>query len=194
MDMTKRYPTLIVDDSRDHAELVRSILAPLELESSIAQSGAEALDMLATRRFALLLTDLAMPGMDGLKLLKKVRERYEGLPVIVITSFGDVRSAVKAMQAGAFSYFTKGGDPDELQAEVKKALRSIETKTPPPPSPIPEIPSQEPTMSLKQVREKAEAEHIISVLSNVGGSRTKAAEMLGITYRQLYNRLKNLLR
>ncbi len=199
--MAQAFSILLVDDSPDHAALMRDILQPLKMVVHLANSGNNALEMLLAQPYDILLTDLAMPGMDGMTLLKKVRVLYPAMPVIVITCYGDVRSAVQAMQAGAFSYFTKGGAADELLKEVRRAFRCIETNA------LDQVQntSAKPAccsvsqdhgtrdLSLKEFREQAEAEHIISVLNKVGGSRTKAAKALGITYRQLYNRLKDLM-
>ncbi len=203
--MAEACSILIVDDSPEHAELLRDLLESEEMEVALAASGCEALEILAARSFDVLLTDLAMPGMDGIKLLKKVRPLYPKLPVIVITCFGDVRSAVRAMQAGAFSYFCKGSASDELLHEVHKALQyteepglSVQQSTPEAfvfeqSWPGQKTPDAEQCLSLKEVRDQAEAEHIISVLNRVGGNRSKAAKALGITYRQLYNRLKDII-
>lgn len=198
--MAEVFSILIVDDSPDHAEVLRDILLPLGGEVGLADSGSSALDMLVKKPFDLMLTDLAMPGMDGITLLKRAHVLYPAMPVIVITCFGDVRSAVRAMQGGAFSYFTKGGAADELLMEVRKAIRYVEAnassgKQHNPQAPHCVFPKRhvEDELSLKEFREQAEAEHIIAVLNKVGGSRSKAAKALGITYRQLYNRLKDII-
>ncbi len=200
--MAQAYSILIVDDSPEHGKLLRDLLVSSEIDVFLAGSGFEALEKLEARSFDVLLTDLAMPGMDGIKLLKKAKLLYPAMPVIVITCFGDVRSAVRAMQAGAFSYFCKGSASDELLQEVHKAFQCVEDggasgmKDAARSSAL-EIGQnayeEDECRSLKEVRDQAEAEHIISVLNRVGGNRTRAAKALGITYRQLYNRLKDII-
>lgn len=122
--MLSRTRLLLVDDDPG---LLRTLQVLLEDEGGyaveLASSGGEALDRLA--RFAgirAVLSDLSMPGMDGLELLERIRDIVPGLPVILMTAFGSVSSAVEAMKRGAFQYLTKPVDPDELLLQVKRAL------------------------------------------------------------------------
>ncbi|MBZ4420847.1 sigma-54 dependent transcriptional regulator [Myxococcus sp. RHSTA-1-4] len=114
---------LVVDDE----EGVRSFLAEaLECEGhsvTTAADGDEAARLLAKQGVDLLLTDLKMPGLDGLSLLRKVREEQPDVEVIVLTAVGSVESAVAAMKAGAFEYLTKPvSSPAELRLTVARAL------------------------------------------------------------------------
>jgi two-component system response regulator FlrC len=114
---------LVVDDE----EGVRSFLAEaLEVEGhavTTAADGEEAARLLARQGVDLLLTDLKMPGMDGLTLLRKVREEQPDVEVIVLTAVGSVESAVAAMKAGAFEYLSKPvSSPAELRLVVARAL------------------------------------------------------------------------
>ena len=77
----------------------------------------------------LVLTDLRLPDHDGLELLKLLKNESSRVPVVLMTSYGDIRTAVKAMKMGAFDYVTKPVNPDEILATVKRALRSAETDT-----------------------------------------------------------------
>lgn len=77
----------------------------------------------------LVLTDLRLPDHDGLELLKLLKNESSRVPVVLMTSYGDIRTAVKAMKMGAFDYVTKPVNPDEILATVKRALRSAETET-----------------------------------------------------------------
>ncbi|MCE9670404.1 sigma-54 dependent transcriptional regulator [Myxococcus stipitatus] len=114
---------LVADDE----EGVRSFIAEaLEVEGhavSTAADGDEAARVLAKQGVDLLVTDLRMPGMDGLTLLRKVREEQPDVEVIVLTAVGSVESAVAAMKAGAFEYLLKPvGSPAELRLTVSRAL------------------------------------------------------------------------
>lgn len=116
---------LVVDD--DRAFLV-SLEALLEDEGGYrvetAGSGAEALDVVrAPGRVDLVVSDLSMPGMDGLELLRAVRDESPEMPFIVMTAHGSVATAVEAMRLGAFQYLTKPVDPDELLVQVQGALQ-----------------------------------------------------------------------
>ncbi|AGC45061.1 Fis family transcriptional regulator [Myxococcus stipitatus DSM 14675] len=114
---------LVADDE----EGVRSFIAEaLEVEGHLvttAADGAEAARLLAKQGVDLLVTDLRMPGMDGLTLLRKVREEQPDVEVVVLTAVGSVESAVSAMKAGAFEYLLKPvGSPAELRLTVARAL------------------------------------------------------------------------
>ncbi|MCP3100871.1 sigma-54 dependent transcriptional regulator [Myxococcus sp. K15C18031901] len=114
---------LVADDE----EGVRSFIAEaLEVEGhavSTAADGDEAARVLARQGVDLLVTDLRMPGMDGLTLLRKVREEQPDVEVIVLTAVGSVESAVAAMKAGAFEYLLKPvGSPAELRLTAARAL------------------------------------------------------------------------
>ena len=69
-----------------------------------------------------MITDLRMPGQNGIELLEKVHKKYERLPVIVITAYGTIETAMEAMQKGAFSYITKPFKKEEILLGVEKAL------------------------------------------------------------------------
>jgi two-component system response regulator HydG len=76
----------------------------------------------------LVLTDLRLPDHDGLELLKLLKSESSRVPVVLMTSYGDIKTAVKAMKMGAFDYVTKPVNPDEILATVKRALRSTEVE------------------------------------------------------------------
>ncbi len=69
-----------------------------------------------------------MPEMDGLELLDKIKEEYPDQDVIIVTGYGTVKNAVEAMKRGAFSYFIKGHDPDELLLDIEKIIRLSDLK------------------------------------------------------------------
>ena len=121
-----RERLLLVDDDPG---LLRTLQVLLEDEGGFsvetAPSGEAALErLLSTAGIRLVVSDLSMPGMDGMELLRCVRERHGEIPVILMTAFGTVRSAVEAMRLGAFSYLTKPIDPDELLLQVERALEA----------------------------------------------------------------------
>ena len=110
----------------DDPSLRRVLAYHLEREGhavEIAADGREGLDLLDSKTFDLVLTDVRMPRMDGRELLAAVRERDADLPVVVMTAFGTIQDAVEAMQGGASDYLTKPVDREHLLMAVKKALR-----------------------------------------------------------------------
>lgn len=114
---------LVVDDKEMMRDSVGSTLQRAGLRVATANDGEGALALIARRRPDALITDLKMPGLGGIDLLEKVKQIDDDLPVIVMTAFGSVETAVKAMKLGAFDYITKPFEGDELIIAVKRALR-----------------------------------------------------------------------
>ena len=115
---------LIVDDEKNTREGLRWSLESPEREIRLAASGQEALDLFHQDHFALVITDLKMPGMDGLELLKRIKQEDPSVEIIVLTAHGTVETAVEAMRAGAFDYQMKPVDLEELKLVCDRALRT----------------------------------------------------------------------
>jgi DNA-binding NtrC family response regulator len=113
---------LIVDDEQNVLALFRRILQKEGYEVECAPSGENALKKLEAEWFDLVITDLKMPGMDGLELLKKGKAVNPGMSFIMLTAFGTIHSAVTAMKEGAYDYLIKPIDTEELKIVVQKAL------------------------------------------------------------------------
>lgn len=123
----ERQTLLVVDDEPDFAAgLVRLLkLRFPELDIQSAASGPEALATVERARpgpVDALVTDLRMPGMDGLELLEQVRSARPETSVVLLTAHGDIETAVRALKAGAYDFLTKPVDPDTLARTVVKAL------------------------------------------------------------------------
>lgn len=88
-----------------------------------AKDGEEALQKVEGENFDLVLTDMKMPGLSGIELLKKIRESDEEMPVIMVTAYGTVETAVKAMKEGAYDYLLKPFEKDEMKIIVANALK-----------------------------------------------------------------------
>jgi two-component system, NtrC family, response regulator AtoC len=112
---------LIADDESNLRKVLCALLARDGHETVAVPSGDQALDMVKAGGIDIVITDLRMPRMDGLELLRAVKPLDPGLPVIVITAHGSVDTAVSAMKEGAFDYITKPFDRDELKLAVRKA-------------------------------------------------------------------------
>ena len=113
---------LVVDDEERKATVVAAALERAGYECDTARDGESALVALDARGADALVTDWKMPGMDGLELLRRSRDRHPGLPVILLTAHGTVSSAVAAMREGAFDYVIKPFDNEELKGVAAKAL------------------------------------------------------------------------
>lgn len=113
---------LIVEDDENLRQVIQIQLAREGYETSSATSAEEAVNILDKSLFQLVLTDLSLPGISGIDLLKRVRLEYPETEVIVMTAFGTVQTAVEAMKAGAFDYITKPIHPFELRALVSRSI------------------------------------------------------------------------
>ncbi|WP_319762232.1 sigma-54 dependent transcriptional regulator [Maridesulfovibrio sp.] len=113
---------LIVDDEPSLRMLIRAVLESDGWTVHEAQSGEQALEILPGLTLNAALIDMRMDGMDGMSLLTELNTIMPGLPVIMLTAFGNVNSAVIAMKHGAFDYLTKPADNEELKAVLAKAL------------------------------------------------------------------------
>ncbi|NOY44208.1 MAG: sigma-54-dependent Fis family transcriptional regulator [Deltaproteobacteria bacterium] len=114
---------LVVDDDASLRRILEYNLAQEGYAVATAASGEEALERLEKASFDLVVTDIKMPGMDGMDLLRRIKAESPETQVIVITAFGTIEMAVEAMKAGAAEYITKPFNRDELKLAVRKALR-----------------------------------------------------------------------
>src|SRR4051812_43623482 len=115
---------LVVDDEASARSGLEKLLKQEGYVVDTAESGAAALDVMAEHPVDVVVTDLKMPNMDGVALMKKLRETDAELPVIVVTAFSDVSSAVGAMRGGATDYLTKPVDFDALTLSIERALEA----------------------------------------------------------------------
>lgn len=114
---------LVVDDKEMMRDSVSSTLARAGFAVRTACDGRSALREVAARRPDAVVTDLSMPGMSGVDLLGEIRTLDEDLPVVLMTAFGTVETAVEAMKRGAFDYLTKPFEGDELIITIKRAIQ-----------------------------------------------------------------------
>src|SRR5476651_2693411 len=112
---------LIVDDDAGQRSLLETFLRAQGYRTQSVASGEAALEMLTTESFAMMISDVRMPGMSGIETLRRVRQKHPTLPVLLVTAFADIRSAVAAMRDGAVNYLAKPIDLDELIASVQFA-------------------------------------------------------------------------
>jgi DNA-binding NtrC family response regulator len=119
--MSKRgLRVLVVDDEQDYCNVMKVILTAKGHHTDVASSGAAALTLMEQGSYDLVISDLMMPEMDGRQLLHEIKRLYPGTEVIMMTAYGSIENAVEAMRDGAYSYVTKGGNPEELIREIGK--------------------------------------------------------------------------
>ena len=113
---------LIVDDEKNYPLILSAVLEEEGYEALTANSAQQALQILKNADVDLVLTDMRMPGMDGVELLERIKAEDSDLPVIMMTAHGTVEKAVEAMQKGAYSYILKPFDNEQLVLYVRKAI------------------------------------------------------------------------
>ena len=118
----KEKSVLIIDDEKNILLTLSQSLEALQLETDTALNGEEALAKLKEREFGLILLDLRMPGMDGMEVLRQVREIRPDIGIIMITAYGTIEVAVEAMKLGAVDFIQKPFSPEEIRELVSRVL------------------------------------------------------------------------
>jgi len=117
------YSILIVDDEPNYLVVLSELLQDEGFEVFTAPDGEQGLKIVHDVDLDIVVTDMQMPGMDGLQFMLKIKEKLPDLPVIVITAYAEVDKAVEAMQVGAFNYLAKPFSNDELIVSLRKAAQ-----------------------------------------------------------------------
>ena len=119
----KKPSILLIDDDESLRRVMEFSLAEAGYAVSAVPGGEEGLRLFEKNSFDAVVTDITMRGMGGMEVLKRVQERDARVPVIIITAYGTIESAVEAMKQGAFDYVTKPFNRDELRLILERALR-----------------------------------------------------------------------
>jgi len=130
---TRAVRVMIVDDHRIVREGLRQVLADYEGVQVVAEAahGAEALQALRSGQAVdVVLLDIALPGRDGLEVLKQIQSEFAGLPVLMLSTYPDNQFAVRCIRAGAAGYLNKSADPDDIVAGLRKAASGGRYLTP----------------------------------------------------------------
>src|SRR6516225_9000786 len=118
---------LIVDDDPGQRSLLDSFLRSQGFQTVLASSGQQALEILRTEPFSLMISDVRMPGLSGLETLRHARLEQAVLPVLLVTAYADIREAVGAMRDGALNYLAKPIDLDELLQTVRQVTGVVQS-------------------------------------------------------------------
>ncbi len=120
---------LIIDDDRLSLKVIKEILSKLGYKTLEADNGEAGIAIVKAEHPDLVITDFQMPGIDGLEVLYEIRKFNIGLPVILLTGYGDVVLTIKSIQLGAFDYLEKPIDPAQLKSVVQMALNSVKVSS-----------------------------------------------------------------
>jgi CheY-like chemotaxis protein len=120
---------LIVEDSPDQARMIAALLESGDYATEVARDGVTALRVIEERTPDVVVTDLIMPGINGLQVVEAVRRRHPRLPVILMTAFGSGEIAARALRQGAASYVPKRSLREELLRTVESTLRVARAET-----------------------------------------------------------------
>ena len=150
MSGTSRFQILIVDDENVQLEMLKGFLVKQGYGVDTAEDGKRGLEKFKRGSFDLILTDLRMPGMDGLQLLREVKGLNPEVVVVILTAYATVGTAVAAMKEGAYDYLTKPIELDELLLLIQRVGREIGL-------------SRENRELKEQLREKFKVDFIVSI-------------------------------
>jgi DNA-binding NtrC family response regulator len=119
---------LLIEDDAPSRRLVQAILKPEGIELATAEDGQRGLELAEANEPDLAILDLRLPGMDGLEVLQRLRTAHRNLPVIIVTAFGELKTAVEATKLGAFDYLSKPIEHEQLTFAVRRALETRELR------------------------------------------------------------------
>lgn len=210
MDGTQKTRVLIVEDDAEIRAALHDALDELGYEVLEEPDAERALVTLGCSDFDAVLADVRMPGMGGIALCRHLATDGPHLPVIVMTAFGDVDTAVEALRAGAFDFITKPISIDEVTRVIERSiaehprdsavtrLKQPADSAPPPPAPEQPLSAPHPFAAAADGSaeaaslEEVERRHIEVVLRAVGWNKARAARELGIDRSTLYRKLIRL--
>jgi DNA-binding NtrC family response regulator len=175
---------MVVEDEPRMRELLSRALTGWGFEVAMARSGEEALKLTEADPVDVAVLDLNLPGMDGMELLRRLRERTPGVQGIVLTGFASVESAKEAVHLDVVEFLTKPCHLGELEKAIDRALRRL-------PPTYPETGSAAPPPGVEGMTlQELERQHILAALERNDGNRTATAAELGISRRTLYYKLE----
>jgi len=189
---------LVVDDDEDVLEVVRLWLESSNFDVITAMSDIPAIKAVKTSSIDLSIIDLNLPRRDGISLMQDIHSIVPDMPVIILTGYGSIESAVDAVKKGAYTYLTKPFDPGILVFEISRALENrrlvdeisrlrglLRAKYD-----FTNIPSQEKIKTLEEAVAWFEEYYLTRVLELTEGSVSTAAQLAGLSIPDLSNLLK----
>jgi len=126
----EKNKALVIDDEQVVLDSVRKILTDEDYKVDVSLSGRQGLNQAIQKEYDIVLTDIRMPDIGGMRVLRDIKRANPSLPVVMITGYASVRSSVQAMKLGAADYIEKPFTPDQLLKAVNSALDIAATKPP----------------------------------------------------------------
>ena len=123
----EKFKVLLVDDEEDFVNSLSERLEMRDLESNVALNGKQALESMKADEPGVMVLDLKMPGMDGMEVLRRVREAYPNVQVIILTGHGTDKDEEEAKKLGAFAYLQKPVEMDRLVDTLRKAHKKFKS-------------------------------------------------------------------
>jgi DNA-binding NtrC family response regulator len=125
-----KFRALVIDDEQIVLDSVKKILSKEGFEVDSSLKSPEGLDLALKRDYDIVLTDIRMPEIGGMRILRDIKRAKPALPVVIITGYATVNSAVQAMKLGSSDYIEKPFTPEELVERVNKAFKKAEVSEP----------------------------------------------------------------
>ncbi|MDB5173734.1 MAG: sigma-54 dependent transcriptional regulator/response regulator [Phycisphaerales bacterium] len=188
---------LVVEDEPRLRSMLERAVRDMGFDVTLASTGEAALKIMETQTIGIIILDLNLPGIDGIEFLEKIRRRNRKAQAIILTGFGNLETAKKAIHLDVVEFLTKPCSLGTLEVAIDRARRRCIADGPseawrdqpqeretPAPRPAADAPS--PTaLSLEELEQR----HILAVLEQNRGNRAATATQLGISLRKLYYRL-----
>ena len=176
---------LVVDDEPTLRALVAEVLAGLGHHVATAADAPAAMRFLTARAFDVVVTDIRLPGGDGLSVFRLARREHPSTEVILMTAYGDVDEAVASIKEGALDYLTKPFELDEITTRIARVNERRAREITAVPSPD----GAGPVALLERMR-RCERECLLEALGRTGGRKAAAAQLLGISRKSLWKKMR----
>jgi DNA-binding NtrC family response regulator len=178
-----RSTVLVADDKENVLGMMRDVLMPT-FEVETANDGQHALDRALCGDIDVVVADIGVPHLDGFQLLCQLKRRRPEVEVLLMTACGEVESAIQAMRAGAFDYFTKPFQPEQVLSKVERAVgrRNVLMQT--------KLTNLSYKEAMEAAHDRASREYLQSLLEEFQGNVSHAAERAQIERESLHRLLK----
>jgi DNA-binding NtrC family response regulator len=189
---------LIVEDESRLREMLGKAIKEMGFTASPVHSAEAALRLADAQIFGIAILDLNLPGMSGMELLQHLRKKHPDLQVIILTGFGDLDAAKRAIHCEVVDFLTNPCALGTLEVALdrarRRALKNISPQAPEPQQPVMQFIAPPPPSGSAMSLEELEQRHILATLAKNAGNRTQTAAQLGISLRKLYYRLEQYQR